>query len=90
LRRAPRNKHLASLREQLLKGIETVFENLYKESDRNPPLPLSIIGIGFSSLFQGLALEEMLNCKLVTPMVSSELLKIYLDAVLGNDSKQGA
>jgi AcrR family transcriptional regulator len=87
LRHPQRSKHLALLRERLFKGIEEVFEDLYKGIDRTPPVPLPIIGIGFYTLIQGLMLEEKLNGKLVTPRVSSELLKIYLDAILGNESK---
>jgi AcrR family transcriptional regulator len=90
LRHPRRNKHLALLRERLFKDIEEIFEHLYTGIDRTPPVPLPIIGIGFYSLFQGLMLEEKLNGKLVTPRVSSELLKIYLDAVLGIKSKPGA
>ena len=90
LRQPQRKKHLVSLYDRLLKGIETVFEDLYKETDRKPPVPLSIIGIGFYSLAQGLVLQEMLNGDLVTPKVSTDLLAIYLRAVLGEKSERGA
>ena len=83
LRQPQRKKHLVSLYERLLKGVETVFEDLYKEADRKPLVPPSIMGIGFTSLVQGLVLQEMLNGDLITPKVSNELLSIYLHAILG-------
>jgi AcrR family transcriptional regulator len=88
LRHPKRKKHLSALYVQLLKGFETVFEDLYRESDRHPPLPLSVIGIGYYALVQGLALQEMLNSNLVTPKVRSQLLTIFLHAFLGNVSEQ--
>jgi len=83
LRHPQRKKHLVSLYDRLLKGIETVFEDIHREIDRKPPVPLSIMGIGFYSLVQGLVLQEMLNANCVTPKVSTDLLGIYLHAVLG-------
>jgi hypothetical protein len=46
-------------------------------------MPLSIIGLGFISLFQGLVVQEMLNDALVTPQVTSDVLSRYLHAVIG-------
>jgi AcrR family transcriptional regulator len=87
LRQPKQKKHVLALYERLLKGIETVFEDLYKEANRKPPVPLSVVGIGYYSLVQALILQEVLNGEQVTPKVSADLLKIYLHAVLGDDSK---
>jgi AcrR family transcriptional regulator len=87
LRQPKQKKHVLSLYAQLLKGIEIVFEDLYKAANRKPPVPLSIVGIGYYSLAHALILQEMLNGEQVTPKVSADLLKIYLHAVLGDDSQ---
>jgi AcrR family transcriptional regulator len=83
LRHPQRRKHLTSLNEQLLKDMETVFENLYRGTNSNLPFPFPIIGIGFYSLVQGLVLQEMLNGNLVTPKVTNDLLRFYLHALMG-------
>lgn len=89
LRHPEQKNHLLLLYEPLIKGTETVFRDLYKEADRNPSLPLSVIGVGFYSFIQGLILQGMLNSKLVTPKVTTDLLKNYLHAALGDESKRG-
>jgi AcrR family transcriptional regulator len=83
LRQPQRKKHLVPLYDRILKGVEIVFGDLFKEAGRKPLVPISIIGIGFYSLVQGLVLQEMLNDSLVTPKVTNELLSVYLHAVLG-------
>ncbi len=83
LRQPKRKKHVASLYDSLLKGVEEVFEDLYKSAERKPLLSPSIIGIGFTSLVQGIILQEILNGHLITPQVTNELISIYLHAVVG-------
>ncbi len=83
LRQPKPKKHIAALYEQLLKGIGEVFEDLYKAAECKAPMPLSIIGLGFISLFQGLVVQEMLNGTLVKPQVTSDVLSRYVHAVVG-------
>jgi AcrR family transcriptional regulator len=81
--RQPRSKkRVAALYEDLLRGFGIVFEDLSKAARRKPSLPPSIIGLGFGALFQGLILQEMLNGKLVTPEVISDMLRLYIYGVL--------
>lgn len=81
--RQPRSKkRVAVLYEDLLRGFGIVFEDLYEAARRKPSLPPSIIGLGFGALFQGLILQEMLNGKLVTPQVTSDMLRLYIYGVL--------
>jgi AcrR family transcriptional regulator len=87
LRHPEQKSQLLLLHEPCIKGAEAVFRDLYKEADRDPALSLSSIGIGFYSLIQGLILQEMVNGKRVTPKVTADLLKTYLHAVLGDESK---
>jgi hypothetical protein len=83
LRHPKRKKHVASLYDRFLKGFGVVFEDMYKESDRKPPVSPLIIGLGFSALGQGLILQELLNSDVITPSISNGLLSIYLHAVSG-------
>jgi AcrR family transcriptional regulator len=87
LRHPAQKKHLLSLDAHCIEGAEIVFRELYKEVGHDPQLPLSVIGVGFYALTQGLILQEMLNSKLVTPKATTELLKAYLYAVIGDESK---
>ncbi len=82
--RHPRmRRHLASLNEQINDGIKQVFEEIYRGADLNTDTSLSSVGIGFYSLAQGLALHEILYGNLmITPKGSSDLLRLYLNAVL--------
>jgi hypothetical protein len=84
LRQPQRKKHLVALHNRLLKGIEAVFEDLSGNArQKQPALPRSVIGLGFTSLVQGFVLQEMLNEDLISPKISNELLGIYLHAVFG-------
>jgi AcrR family transcriptional regulator len=89
LRHPDQKKYLLSLYDPLIKGTEAVLRDLYTEAGHDPSHPLSVIGIGFYALIQGLLLQEMLNGKLVTPKVTEDRLKAYLHAELGIDSKRG-
>ena len=82
LRQPKRKKQIAALHEQQLKGIGEVFEELYEAAECEAPMPLSIVGLGFISLLQGLVLQEMLNGTLITPQVTSDLLSRYVHALV--------
>ncbi|MDR0842940.1 MAG: TetR/AcrR family transcriptional regulator [Acidobacteriota bacterium] len=77
--------HLEALNEQFSRGITAVFAELYRESERPAPLPLSAIGAGHYCLIQGLALQSMLRGAVITPEIRTELLRIFLRAVLGDN-----
>lgn len=51
------------------------------------PVPLSVIGIGYYSLIQGLALHEMLRNTQITPRIRLELLSRFLHAILDPGAK---
>ncbi len=83
LRHAKSRKKAAAQYEQILQSTGGIFAELYRSAGCDPPLPPAIISLGFGCLFQGLALHEMLNGKLVTPEISSEILLRYIHAVMG-------
>lgn len=80
--RQPRlKKEIAALRERLWNGVGVVFEDLCEAAGRKPSLSLRIIGLGFGILFQGLVLQEMLDGELVTPQVTTDMLRHYIYSV---------
>lgn len=67
---------------RLLDGIATVFGDLYTAANRKPPVSITVIGLGFGAMFQGLALQKILNRKLLSSAEITEVLKRYIEAML--------
>ncbi|MDR1727535.1 MAG: TetR/AcrR family transcriptional regulator [Acidobacteriota bacterium] len=78
LRHPHQKKNVDSLHRNLTQGIEDVFTELYGKAKRKSKVPLSVLGVGYYSLIQGLALHSLLDCDLMTPATKEELLKNYL------------
>ena len=82
LHRPNLKKRLLPLHARLLRGIKAIFRDLFAAANRQPPVSLTAVGLGFGAMFQGLTLQRVLNAKEITSADMATVLNLYLAAMM--------